>query len=89
MIWGMKDTYPASDAPPDRASPEPPVLLTLAMVRRHYLPLGQRTLFRMIATGTFPRADVRLGGKTRLWRRETVERWIDANSAGGAVGGRR
>jgi len=38
--------------------PIPPELLTLAIIRKHYLPLGSRTLFRMIATGTFPKADI-------------------------------
>jgi predicted DNA-binding transcriptional regulator AlpA len=57
-----------------------PALLTLAMVRRHYLPLGERTVFRMISAGTFPPADVRIGGKVRLWRRETIEAWVDAQS---------
>jgi len=58
------------------ASDPPPVLLTLAMIRRHYVPLGERTIFRMISAGTFPKADVAIGRKLRLWKRETVEAWI-------------
>jgi predicted DNA-binding transcriptional regulator AlpA len=46
------------------------------MIRRLYLPIGERTLFRMMAIGTFPKADVRIGGKLRLWRRATIEQWI-------------
>jgi predicted DNA-binding transcriptional regulator AlpA len=53
-----------------------PLLLTLAMVRRHYVPLAARTLFRMISVGAFPKADIGIGGKVRLWRRETIEAWI-------------
>jgi hypothetical protein len=59
-----------------------PALVTLSMIRRFYLPLGTRTLFRMISCGTFPKADVGIGGKVRLWKRETVEAWIAANSQG-------
>lgn len=59
-----------------------PALMTLSMIRRHYLPLGTRTLFRMISCGTFPKADVGIGGKVRLWKRETVEAWIAAKSCG-------
>jgi len=59
----------------------PPALLTLALVRRHYFPIGERTLFRLISAGRFPMADIRMGGKLRLWKRETVEAWIESNSA--------
>ncbi len=66
----------------DTRSGEPsPALLTLAMVRRLYLPVGTRTLFRMISAGTFPKADIGIGGKLRLWKRETVEAWIDRNTS--------
>ena len=57
---------------------EPPALLTLALIRRHYFPVGERTVFRLISSGKFPRADVRMGGKLRLWRRETIENWVAA-----------
>jgi predicted DNA-binding transcriptional regulator AlpA len=57
-----------------------PALLTLAMVRRYYLPIGERTLFRMISAGAFPRADIGIGGKLRLWKCETVEDWIAQRS---------
>jgi len=60
----------------------PPALLTLALIRRYYFPIGERTLFRFISTGRFPMADIRMGGKLRLWKRETVEAWIQTNSVG-------
>jgi len=58
----------------------PPELLTLAMIRRHYVPLAPRTLFRMISAETFPKADIAIGGKTRFWKRATIESWIEKNS---------
>lgn len=57
-----------------------PELLTLSLIRKHYVPLGARTLFRMIAAGTFPKADIAIGGKTRFWKRSTVESWIEQNA---------
>lgn len=58
----------------------PPQLLTLAMIRQHYVPIAARTIFRMISSGRFPKADIGIGGKIRLWKRETVEAWIAANA---------
>ena len=66
--------------PPNTSTESLPAMLTLALIRRHYLPVGTRTLFRMISAGTFPKADLALGGKMRLWRRETVEEWIAETS---------
>jgi predicted DNA-binding transcriptional regulator AlpA len=60
-----------------------PALLTLALIRQHYVPAGERTLHRWISSGTFPRPDIAIGGKVRYWRRETVEGWIASQSAGG------
>jgi predicted DNA-binding transcriptional regulator AlpA len=54
-----------------------PRLLTLKLIRTHYLPLAERTIYRMLSTGQFPPADIQEGGKIRLWRRETVEAWVD------------
>lgn len=62
------------------SSSSPPELLTLSMIRMHYIPLGLRTLFRMIAIGSFPKADIAIGGKTRFWKRSTVESWIEQNT---------
>lgn len=55
-------------------------LLTLAQIRKHYVPLGARTLFRLISAGKFPKADIAVGGKLRLWKRETVEEWINTRA---------
>jgi predicted DNA-binding transcriptional regulator AlpA len=65
---------------PSHTTDNPPALLTLAMIRRYYLPLGSRTVFRMISSGQFPKADISIGGKVRLWKRETVEAWIASNT---------
>ncbi len=59
---------------------EPPALLTLAMIRKFYLPIGERTVFRLISSGKFPKADIGIGGKLRLWKRETIETWIAAKA---------
>lgn len=61
-----------------RAEP-PALLLDLAEVCR-LLCLSERTVYRLISTGEFPAADVRIGGKIRRWRRETVERWIEEHT---------
>jgi predicted DNA-binding transcriptional regulator AlpA len=61
----------------------PPALLTLALIRRHYVPAGGRTLHRWISSGRFPRPDISIGAKVRYWKRETVEAWIDNHTKGG------
>ncbi len=63
--------------------PAPPALLTKQLIRRHYVPAGERTLDRWISAGIFPRPDITLGAKVRYWRRETVEAWIAAQALGG------
>lgn len=60
-----------------------PALLTKALIRKHYVPAGERTLDRWISSGQFPRPDISIGGKVRYWKRETVEAWIEAQAAGG------
>jgi excisionase family DNA binding protein len=45
------------------------------------LSLGQRTLWRWIAAGTFPAPDLSIGAKVRRWKRETVLEWIEKNAA--------
>lgn len=71
----------APSAAPDRQAI--PALLTKALIRKHYVPAGERTLDRWVSSGTFPRPDIAIGGKVRYWRRETVEAWILAQSEGG------
>lgn len=53
-----------------------PELLTGEMICQFYIPIGLRTLRRWIASGDFPRHEIGMGGKVRLWRRSTVEDWI-------------
>jgi hypothetical protein len=33
----------------------------------------------MISAGTFPAADISIGGKLRLWKRQTIDAWIEGN----------
>jgi predicted DNA-binding transcriptional regulator AlpA len=61
-----------------------PALLTQKLVREHFLPVGERTFWRMISAGRFPAPDIASGGKLRFWKRETVEGWIEAQANGGA-----
>jgi hypothetical protein len=58
---------------PDR----PPALLTMKLILKFYLPLDERTLDRWLSAGKFPPADLAQGRKVRLWKRETVESWIE------------
>jgi predicted DNA-binding transcriptional regulator AlpA len=76
----MPANTPAAVAPDRQAIP---ALLTKALIREHFVPLGERTLDRWISSGTFPRPDISNGGKLRYWKRETVEAWIDAQAQGG------
>ena len=74
-------TQAAGDKTPTAAPAGPiPALLTLELIRRLFLPLSRRHLQRMLSAGEFPRADVAMGQRIRLWRRETVEQWIDDNA---------
>ena len=59
-----------------------PALLTKPMIRKFYVPAGERTLNRWISSGRFPKPDIALGGKVRYWKRETVEAWITAMADG-------
>ena len=68
---------------PSETAPELPALLTRRMIIAHFVPLGARTLDRWISIGQFPRPDISIGGKTRLWRIETIRRWIEAQAAEG------
>ena len=63
-----------------------PALLTKTLIRKHYLPAGERTLDRWVSAGQFPRPDIAMGGKVRYWNRETVKAWIDQHAKGGGAG---
>jgi excisionase family DNA binding protein len=52
-----------------------PLLLTASQVAG-LLQIGERTVWRLLSAGAIV-APVRIGGATR-WRRELLERWIDA-----------
>lgn len=39
--------------------------------------VDRRTLRRMIVSGRFPEADVKLSKTLIRWKRSTVDRWID------------
>ena len=54
-----------------------PCLLTKTLIRKYFLPAGERTLDRWISCGQFPRPDIAFGGKVRYWKRETIEAWIE------------
>ena len=44
------------------------------------LNIGRRTLERMISSGEFPSADIRIG-KLPRWRRVTLAAWIEKGGA--------
>jgi hypothetical protein len=79
----------AAEPPPTRTSAEapPPELLTKALIRRYYFPVGERTLDRWISSGWFPKPDIVFGGKVRYWRRGTVESFIVQLGGGGRLKG--
>ena len=58
-----------------------PALLQMSLIRKHFLPLAERTIYRMISEGRFPKADIVDGRKIRLWKRETIEAFIDGWAA--------
>jgi predicted DNA-binding transcriptional regulator AlpA len=71
------------DEPTVASTHEPlvaPALLTKALIRRFYVPAGERTLDRWISSGQFPRPDISIGAKVRYWRRATVEAWIKGHA---------
>ena len=43
--------------------------------------IGERTLWRWIATGLFPEPDLAVGRKYRRWKQETVDRWVENQAA--------
>ena len=56
-----------------------PALLTLKLIRQHYVPIAERTFWKWVSTGQFPRPDISIGTKIRYWKRETIEEWIQEN----------
>ena len=58
-----------------------PALMNLTFIKKHFIPLGVRTIYRMLSEGRFPKADIVDGRKIRLWKRETIEAFIDGWTA--------
>jgi predicted DNA-binding transcriptional regulator AlpA len=61
-----------------------PAVLSANLILRYVVPVGRRTFSRWLSDGTFPRADISIGGKVRLWKLETVQAWIAERSEAGA-----
>jgi predicted DNA-binding transcriptional regulator AlpA len=59
-----------------------PETIDADLICTRLIPVSTRTLWRWIAAGTFPKPDLRIGHKVRLWRLETVRAWIDRQTAG-------
>ncbi len=38
-----------------------------------------RSLWRWVAQGAFPAPDLKVGGRIRRWRIETIEKWMASN----------
>jgi predicted DNA-binding transcriptional regulator AlpA len=70
---------------PAEPSDSIPALLTQQLVRKHYLPLAERTFWRWVSAGQFPKPDLSMGGKARFWKRETVRAWIDSQARKGGA----
>ena len=75
------ETTEAATADAANATPIIPRLLTLKLLRKHFLPAGERTINRMVSEGKFPKHDIVMSNKAKFWLRETVEAWI-ADRAG-------
>ena len=49
------------------------------------LNIGKRTFERWLASGRFPRPDIKAGAKISLWKPATVRAWIEAEAAANAT----
>jgi predicted DNA-binding transcriptional regulator AlpA len=58
-----------------------PAMLTREMICTHIAPIKERTFFKMLSQGRFPPADISCGGKVRLWKKTTIEAWMNAGKA--------
>lgn len=56
---------------------ELPVYLTLKEFRRKVFPIAERTAWRLISTGDFPKPAARIGNKTAVWKTEELLTWIE------------
>ena len=51
----LSSANPTTPTPPASLLLAPPALLTKALIRRYYVPAGERTLDRWVSAGAFPR----------------------------------
>ena len=66
---GLPTTDPPNTSYPQ--CPVPPALLTLSLIRKHYLPLAERTLRRWISSSHFPRPDIAGWRKSQVfWKKK-------------------
>ena len=72
------------DTQPERQNG--PVLLKPGTVADR-LEIGQRTLWRWVSTGLFPRPDLRFGRKIVRWKAATLLAWVEVNANANAKGG--
>jgi predicted DNA-binding transcriptional regulator AlpA len=61
-------------------APIVPATLTYRQIATYFVTVSSKTLRRWVATEEFPPPDISIGAKIRLWKRETVERWIEERS---------
>jgi predicted DNA-binding transcriptional regulator AlpA len=66
-------------------SNEIPETVTLKIISQRLVPVTPRTLERWQSCGRFPKPDIAIGQRVRLWRSATVLGWIAAQQA--ATGG--
>lgn len=55
---------------------ELPLYLSLKDFRRKVFPIAERTVWRLISTGEFPKPAARIGKKTAVWKREDLLAWV-------------
>jgi predicted DNA-binding transcriptional regulator AlpA len=69
-------TRPRS-SPPAAPGPDPIIAPLLSLVDvAAVLSISRRSMERLLSSGGFPRADLRIG-KLPRWRPATVQRWIE------------
>jgi predicted DNA-binding transcriptional regulator AlpA len=56
---------------------ELPMYLSLKEFRQKVFPIGERTVWRLISTGDFPKPTARIGKKTAVWRTTDLLAWVE------------
>jgi predicted DNA-binding transcriptional regulator AlpA len=68
----------------DPSSPTAPAKLLLDVCEvAALLGLGERTVWKFVSNGTFPRPDVKIGTKIRKWRPATIAAWVNQQAERG------